>query len=120
MLIPRRSEVYGRVNDSIPRLGTEENSMKKLSLQKILQQQTEKTACFCQRHASERNSESLLIFLSSVERFRTEFREFSVPRNGSERNSESLLLFLFYGIHTQSHILINVGLSRKTMAFPHP
>ena len=47
------------------------------------------------RNGSERNSESLLLFLfhgkefrafvSSVERFGTEFREFSVPRNS--RNS---------------------------------
>ncbi len=36
-------------------------------------------------------------FFSSAERFRTEFREFSVPRIGSEENSESLLRFLFRG-----------------------
>ncbi len=59
-------------------------------------------------------------FFSSVEWFRAELREFSVPRNGSERNSESLLQVLFYGTHAQSNILINVGLSRKTKAFPHP
>ncbi len=38
------------------------------------------TACFCPRHASERNSELV-----------------SLPRNGLEGNSESLLLFLFHG-----------------------
>jgi hypothetical protein len=36
-------------------------------------------------------------FISSVEWFGTEFREFSVPRNGLERNSKSLLLILFHG-----------------------
>jgi hypothetical protein len=83
--------------------------MKKLVLQKILLQQTELTTCFPRRHAperkfelfslprngSERISERLLLILfhgikfrayvSSVERFGTEFREFSVPRNS--RNS---------------------------------
>jgi hypothetical protein len=54
-------------------------------------------------HASEQNSECLFLFffhgtefrafLSSAERFGTEFREFSVPRNGSERNSESCFYF---------------------------
>jgi hypothetical protein len=41
VLIPRHYEVYGRVNDLIPRLETEENGIKLLVLQKILHQQTE-------------------------------------------------------------------------------
>ncbi len=52
---------------------------KKLVFKKFLLQQTELTASFHLRHASERNSEL-----------------FSIPRNGSERNSESLLLILFH------------------------
>jgi hypothetical protein len=38
VLIPRRFEVYGRVNSES---GTEENGMKKVFLQKILLRQTE-------------------------------------------------------------------------------
>ncbi len=85
VVIPRHSEVYGRVN-SEARNGTEWHE-KKLVLQNILQQQTELTACFLPRNASERNSESLLLFLlhgtefrvgfSSAEWFWTEFREFA-------------------------------------------
>ncbi len=36
--------------ETIPKLGTEGNGMKKFVLQKILLQQTELTACFCPRH----------------------------------------------------------------------
>jgi hypothetical protein len=92
--------------------------MNKMVLQKILLQQTELAAFFCPRYASERNSESLLLFLfhrtefrvgfSSAEWFGTEFRDFAsilvpwyrIPSflqplwNNSERNSES---FLFRG-----------------------
>jgi hypothetical protein len=84
--IPRFTE------ESISRLGTEENGMKK--------------NCFTNNPAP--NFKSLIYFFhgtelqaffSSAERFGTEFREFSVPRNGSdpsERNTKSLL-FLFHG-----------------------
>ncbi len=44
----------------------------------ILLQQTELTAYFCQRYASERNSESLLLFLFHE----TEFWVGSLPQNG--------------------------------------
>ncbi len=67
---------------------------KKLVLQKILLQQIELTEFFCPRHASERNSESLLLFLfhgtefrvgfSSAEWFGKQFQVFAsifVPRN---------------------------------------
>ncbi len=57
-----------------------EMAWKKLVLHKILLQQTELTACFRPRHASERNSELL-----------------SLPRNGSEQNSKCLLTLLFPG-----------------------
>ncbi len=77
--IPRFAE------ESIPKLGTERNDMK--NIQKILLQQTELPACFCPIHASERNSESLLLFLfhgtefrvglSAVEWFESKFREFA-------------------------------------------
>jgi hypothetical protein len=63
-------------------------------------------SCTLPRNGSERNSESLLLFLlhgtefravfSSTERFGREFREFALPRNDLERNSESLLLFLLH------------------------
>jgi hypothetical protein len=61
--------------------------MKKLVLQNILLQQKELTAIFCLRHASERNSGSLLLFwfhgtefrvgFSSSEWFRPEFQVFA-------------------------------------------
>ncbi len=80
-----------------------EMAWKKLVLQKILLKQTELTACFHPRHASERksellsllrnvseqNSKCLLIFLFHG----TEL--FSLPQNGSEGNSERLLLTFF-------------------------
>jgi hypothetical protein len=52
-------------------------SCKKISFTKILLHQTELTACFRLKHASERNSELL-----------------SLPRNGSEQNSKCLLIIL--------------------------
>jgi hypothetical protein len=87
--IPRFAE------ESIPKLGTEGNNMKKLVLQIILVQQTEFTACFRPRHASERNSESLLLqYFCSMEQ---NSELFFLPRHGSEQNSKCLLLFLFHG-----------------------
>ncbi len=75
------SEAFRRLRKSLFRSSEwKEMAWKKFVLQKILLQQTELTACFCPRHASERNSELL-----------------SLPRNGSERNSERLLLILFHG-----------------------
>jgi hypothetical protein len=47
---------------------------------------------FCPRHASERNSESLLLFFPTERNSKS----ISLPRNCLERNSESLLLFLFH------------------------
>ncbi len=73
MVIPRFTE------ESIPKLRTERNDMKTNGFTKNPAQQTELSACFCPRHASEGNSELV-----------------SLPRNGLERNSERLLLFLFY------------------------
>jgi hypothetical protein len=77
----------------------------KISFKKTLLQQTELTACFLPRHASERNSESLLLFLfhgmefrvvfSSEEWFGTVFQVFAsifVPRNGIPS------FFLFHGM----------------------
>jgi hypothetical protein len=77
---------------------------KKNIFTKILLQQTEFTACFRPRHASERNSE--LLFLP---RYGYEQNSkclliilfhglFSILGNGSEWNSERLLLILFHGI----------------------
>jgi hypothetical protein len=66
------------MEESIPKLGTVGNVMKKISFTKILLHQTELTACFRPKHASERNSELL-----------------SLPRNGSEQNSKCLLIILF-------------------------
>jgi hypothetical protein len=101
VLIPRHSEVYGRVYSEAQN-GRElhENQLKKTLLQ-----QTELTACFLPRHASERNSESLLLFLfhgmefrvvfSSEEWFGTVFQVFAsifVPRNGIPS------FFLFHGM----------------------
>jgi hypothetical protein len=81
--------------ESIPKLGTERNDMKKLVLQKILLQKTVVTVCFLPRHASERNSERLAISsnlrlllilfqgtefrvgFSSAEWFGTEFQVFA-------------------------------------------
>jgi hypothetical protein len=60
LLIPRHPRF---TEESIPRLGTEENGIKKLLLQTNLLQQTD--TCFCPRHASGRNSESLLLFFST-------------------------------------------------------
>jgi hypothetical protein len=99
VLIPRHSEVYGRVN-SEARNWTEWHE-KNWFYKKILLQQTELTACFLPRHASERNSERfaissnlrflLILFhgtkfrvgFSSAELFGTEFSVFAsiiVPR----------------------------------------
>ncbi len=78
VLIPRNSEVYGKVY-SEARNGRKWPE-KKIVLQKLLLLQTELTACFHRRHGSERNSELL-----------------SLPPNGSEQNSKCLLIFLFHG-----------------------
>jgi hypothetical protein len=49
-VIPRKKalipSIPGFTEESIPGLGTAENGMKKLVLQKILLQQTKETACF--------------------------------------------------------------------------
>jgi hypothetical protein len=79
--IPRFTE------ESIPRLGTEENTIKNICFTK----NPALSAYFCPRHASERNSESLLLFFSTERNS----EHFSPLRNGSERNSES---FLFRGM----------------------
>ncbi len=91
--------------ESIPKLGTERNDMKKIGFTKILLQQTELTACFFPRNASERNSKSLLLFLfhgteflvffSSAEWFGTEFRKFSVSRNSRNSAGTNRLFRLF-------------------------
>jgi hypothetical protein len=75
------------MEESIPKLETEQNYRNKLVLQKILLQQTELRACVRLRNASEWNSENLLLFLlhgtefrvvfSSAEWFRMEFQEFA-------------------------------------------
>ena len=75
VLIPRHSEVYGRVYSEA--WNDRKWHEKKLVLQKILLQQTELTACFCPKHALEWNSELL-----------------SLPQNGSEQNSKCLLIIL--------------------------
>jgi hypothetical protein len=75
VLIPRHSEVYGRVN-SEARNGRG-NVMKKLVLQKILLQQTE---CFCQRNLRNKIPRVCFYFCSS------------------EQNSLKCLLFLFHGM----------------------
>ncbi len=95
----------------------EGNGMKKISFTK---NPPPANTMFSSKTASERNSESLLLFLfhrtellvvfSSAEWFGTEFQVFAsicvlrngipscfLPRNASEWNSESLLLFLFHG-----------------------
>jgi hypothetical protein len=93
VLIPRHSEVYGTMEESIPTIGTEGNDMK--FYKKILLQQIVLTACFLPRHALERNSERLAISsnlrllltlfygtkfrvgFSSAEWFGTEFQVFA-------------------------------------------
>jgi hypothetical protein len=87
VLIPRDSEVYGRVNSEArnKRKSHEKNLFSKKS--RVLQY-TEETACFCPRHASEQSSESLLLFFS-MER---NSEHFSPLRNSSEWNSESFLI----------------------------
>jgi hypothetical protein len=60
VVIPRHSEIYGRVN-SEARNGTELHE--KMVFTKNPAPETELAACFFPRHASERNSESLLLFL---------------------------------------------------------
>ncbi len=80
VLIPRHSEIYGRVNIEARNV----TEWKKKCFTRILLQQTELRACFRPRNASERNSESILLFLldgtefrvvfSSVQWFGTEFR----------------------------------------------
>jgi hypothetical protein len=71
----------------IPKLGTERNYIKKRVSQKILRQQKELRACFSPQNASERNSESLLLFLSRGMDIRDVFSLTEI----SERISESFL-----------------------------
>jgi hypothetical protein len=96
VLIPRHSEIYGRVNIEA-RYVTEWKNF----FTRILLQQTELRACFRPRNASERNSESILLFLldgtefrvvfSSVEWFGTEFRvSFDFLFHGTEPNFKLL------------------------------
>ncbi len=80
-VIPRKKVVIPRfTEESIPKLGTERNNMKKIGFTKNPAPTNRiDSGCFCPRHASERNSESLLLFLFHG----TEFREFAsifVPR----------------------------------------
>ncbi len=99
---------------------------KKSVIQRILPQQTELTACFGRRNASERNSElsllrngleqnseRLLIFLFHG----TEFQFVSLPRNGSERNSERLLLILFHGTEFRAFSPLQNGSERNSDNF---
>jgi hypothetical protein len=108
VLIPRHSEVYGRVNYEA-RNGRKWLE-KKFVLQKILLPQTEKTAygrefrdffsifvprngipsCFLFRGITGNRIPSVCFYFCSMER---NSELFSLPRNVSERNSESLLLF---------------------------
>ncbi len=75
------SEAFRSLQKSLFRSSErKEIAWKKIVLPKILILQTELTACFRPRHASERNSEFL-----------------SLPRKGSEQNSKCLLIFLFHG-----------------------
>jgi hypothetical protein len=107
VLIPRFTE------ESIPKLGTERNYMKKISFTKNPAPANRIESLLS---SAKRNSEILLLFLfqgtdfgvvfSSVEWFATEFRLLlfcstkwnsklsSLPRNGSEQNSESMLIFV--------------------------
>jgi hypothetical protein len=124
-IIPRKNCSFRGIpkftEESIPRLGTEGNGLKKISFTKNSAPAIRIDSIFRRRHASERNSESFLLFLfretefrvvfSSAGWFGTEFQLFasigvpgngiprliSLPRNGSERNSETLLLLLFHG-----------------------
>ncbi len=83
VFIPRHSEVHGRVKSETLN-GTELCEKNSLKTAKITY--TELRACFLPRNASEQDFASLLLFLfhgsefwvvfSSVEWFRTEFREF--------------------------------------------
>jgi hypothetical protein len=79
--IPRFTE------ESIWKLGTEENGMKKISVTKNFAPANRKDSMFFPRHASEQNSESLLLFFS-MER-NSEY--FSPLQNDLEWYSESFL-----------------------------
>jgi hypothetical protein len=116
MLIPRHSEV---TEESIPKLGTEGNGMKTVSFTKNPSPANIMTAYLRPRHTSERNSELFSLprncsdrnsdnlhlilfyskefraFFSSVERFGTEFREFSVPWNSRNSAGTNQLFRLF-------------------------
>ncbi len=101
-LIPRHSEVHGRVYSEAQH-GRKWHE--KISCTKILLQQTELTACFPPRHSSDgvlvffrrmvRNRiPSVCLYFCSTER---NSELFSFPRNGSEWNSERLLQIFFHG-----------------------
>jgi hypothetical protein len=113
-VIPRKKALIPRfTEESMPRLGTEENSMKKKFLSKnpapanridsmfssetSFGTQFREFDLFFSLHGTEFRT-----FFSSAERFRTEFPEFPVPRNDSEQNSKSFLLFLFHGIELRA------------------
>jgi hypothetical protein len=69
----------------------EGNGMKKIS---FTRNPAPANTMFSSKTASERNSESLLLFLFHG----TELRLVSLPRNSLEQNSKCLLLFLFHGM----------------------
>ncbi len=79
VLIPRHSEVYGRVYSEARngRKWHEKNLFKK-----ILLQQTELTACFRLRHASEHNSLSCCLFRGMLQSRIPSVCLHFVPRNG--------------------------------------
>ncbi len=114
--IPRFSE------ESVPKLGTERNYMKKKKLPVvlllILLQQTELRACFLLQNSSKRNSESLLqilfhgtefqVVFFSPEWFRTEFREFSATRN-SQNSAGTNLLFRLFRLPRNSFFFLKIA-----------
>ncbi len=77
------SEAFRGLGKSLFRSSDQKgHGRKKLVLQKILLQQTELTACFRPRHASERNSELLSLPRNGLEPNFQVFACSSVPRNG--------------------------------------
>jgi hypothetical protein len=97
LLIPRHSEVYGRVH-------SEARNGRKWH-EKII---------FKKNLAPANRID--IIFLSEI-CFGTEFRDFSVPRNDSEQNSETLLLFLFLGTNSEYFSPLGNGSERNSEIF---